>query len=153
MGARPSRAQEKTPSVPEDRNLEEFNFDNQHKVQEMFTENAKTYIQLSSAALLLCSKFLQEVLGFGVGKPSPPPDIWLKLTWGAFLLTIVAGAFYQYLAVKYLEIRAKHCSFHLWDWLARRCGWVYGLMLSSFYSGAGLFVYMALQRLNESAAK
>jgi hypothetical protein len=120
-----------------------FDFVSEEKVMKLFTANAKTYIQLSGAALVLCSAFVHEVLGI----PKEAPSSWMIATWTCFLVTIIAGAFYQYLAAKYLERHLNTCSFKGWDWLVVRCGVVYGLMLLAFYGGATLFTIQAVDRL------
>jgi hypothetical protein len=126
---------------------EAFDFGNEEKVMKLFTDNARTYIQLSSAALVLCSAFLHEVLGIPK-ESTPPPDGWMIATWIGFLLTIVSGAFYQYLAAKYLESHLGTSSYKGWDWLVIRCGTVYGVMLAAFYGGAACFTIQAIMRLS-----
>jgi len=70
-------------------------------------------------------------------------------TWIGFLLTIVSGAFYQYLAAKYLERHLATCSYTGWDWLVIRCGWIYGTMLATFYGGGICFIVQAIIRLSQ----
>jgi hypothetical protein len=69
--------------------------------QEMFSDNAKTYIQLSGAALTLTLTFAEKILHI-------PPEksivnFWTIAIWSCFLVTIITGSFYQYLAVKQLD--------------------------------------------------
>ena len=63
----------------------------------MFTDNAKNYIQLSGAALVLSVTFIHEVLGIRAGDRISV-DGWMIAAWIAFLFAILSGAFYQYLA-------------------------------------------------------
>lgn len=118
-------------------------FDRQQKVMSMFSDNAKTYIQLSGAALALTLTFAHEILH--IPKDQNVADGWMIAMWACFLLTIVSGAFYQYLAVKYLEgcIDWEHDT--SWDWL--QPGWIYGAMLGAFYGGAIVFTVYAVSRL------
>jgi hypothetical protein len=103
-------------------------FDRQKSVMQMYSDNAKTYIQLSGAALGLTLTFSDKILHL----PSTANIAtgWMIAVWLCFLLTIIAGAFYQYLAVKYLEKFLDWEYDKTWDWLD--AGNVYGLMLLTF---------------------
>src|SRR5690242_19668596 len=98
-----------------------FDFENEHKVMSMFTDNAKTYVQLSSGALAFSITFVHEVLGIPKDQPVTL-DRWTMASWIAFLVAIGAGSFYQYLAVKYLEKHLPNYSWKDWAWLSP--GWV-----------------------------
>ncbi len=126
--------------------MNQSDFDNEHKIMTLFIDNAKSYIQLSGAALVLSITFVHEVLGVPAGHKLSV-DGWMIGAWIAFLLAIVAGAFYQYLAVKYLERLSSIPSFEFWSWLIQQPGVIYGVMLSAFYSGALLFTVEAIARL------
>jgi hypothetical protein len=76
-------------------------FDRKQKIMSMFSDNAKTYIQLSGAALALTLTFAHEILR--IPKDQKVADVWMILMWSCFLLAIISGAFYQYRAVKLLE--------------------------------------------------
>jgi hypothetical protein len=92
-------------------------FDNEQKVMKMYTENASLYIKLSSAGLLLTVTFSTQIMGM---KP-PLRDVWLEWMWGGFLVAIAAGAFYQYLAVKYPEnLLPARPGFTSLNWLVAR---------------------------------
>lgn len=106
----------------------------------MYTADSALYIKLSSAGLALTVTFSKEILG-----QSAPlaPDLWLKCVWLAFLFAIGAGAFYNYLAGKYLEnLSPRGAGFTGWNWLAP--GYVYGAMLLAFYLGAAIFTIHAV---------
>src|SRR5271165_6176048 len=77
-------------------------FDRQKSVMQMFSDNAKTYIQLSGAALGLTLTFSDKILHL----PSTANIAtgWMITVWLCFLFAIIAGAFYQYLAAKFLEM-------------------------------------------------
>lgn len=66
----------------------------------LFVENAKTYIQLATGALLLSVTFSQGVTGTA---GLPVKDLALWVSWLSWLMAILAGATYQYCAAKYLE--------------------------------------------------
>jgi hypothetical protein len=118
-------------------------FDRQQKVMSMFSDNAKTYIQLSSAALALTLTFAHDILN--IPKSQPIVDGWMITMWVCFLLTIIAGAFYQYLAAKYMEATINWSHSQAWGWL--EAGTVYGVMLAAFYAGAIIFTIYAIIRL------
>lgn len=128
------------PVTDEDRRA---TFDRRQKVMAMFSDNAKTYIQISGAALALTLTFSDKILHI------PPTgniaDIWMILVWGCFLLTIISGAFYQYLAVKLLDTSIDWRSENKWEWLEP--GVVYAIMLGAFYAGTIIFTIYAIIRL------
>ena len=123
-------------------------FERECKVMELYTENAKTYVQLSVGALVLSITFLHEVLGIPK-EQRVQTDWWLILSWVSLLVTVITGAFYQYLAVKFLEWKSGLPRTHR-NWfsgLIHHPWSVYGAMLISFYLGAILFLVAAIRRL------
>ena len=134
---------------PDERRTEEdrqATFDRQQKIMAMFSDNAKTYIQLSGAALALTLTFAHEILH--IPKDQNIVNGWMIGMWVCFLITIIAGAFYQYLAVKLLEKAIDWQAYEAWDWL--QPGTVYGVMLAAFYGGAILFTIYAIIGLRHS---
>jgi hypothetical protein len=121
-------------------------FDRQQKIMSMFSDNAKTYIQLSGAALALTLTFAHEILH--VPKDENIANGWMIAMWVCFLVAIIAGAFYQYLAVKFLDAILDWEYESSWDWLEP--GIVYGLMLGAFYAGTIIFTVYAILRLRSS---
>ena len=121
-------------------------FDRQEKVMSMFSDNAKTYIQLSGAALAVTLTFAREVLHVPPGQNIA--NGWMIGMWTCFAVAIISGAFYQYLAVKYVEscIDWEHSA--AWDWL--QAGYVYGIMLFSFYGGTIIFTVYAIVSLRHT---
>jgi hypothetical protein len=115
-----------------------FIFSANHKMTTMFCANAKTYIQLSGIALVLTLTFAREILHM----QSNLVDVWLILMWSCFLLTVVSGALYQYLAAQSLERYFVWHTPHVWDWLPP--GLVYGIMLIAFYGGAFILTIYAI---------
>jgi hypothetical protein len=110
----------------------------------MFSDNAKTYIQLSGAALTLTLTFAEKILHI-------PPEksivnFWTIAIWSCFLVTIITGSFYQYLAVKQLDAWLDWEYETLWDWL--QPGYIYGVMLVAFYCGATMFTIYAILGFN-----
>ena len=109
----------------------------------MFSDNAKTYIQLSGAALALTLTFAHEIIHI-------PPDQsivngWMIAMWACFLTTVLSGAWYQYMAAKFLEKQLHWEHFDLPERL--QAGTPYGIMLASFYGGALIFTVYAAVRL------
>ena len=133
-----SKAQDDTSEAPNN-----VHFDREVKVMSMFCDNAKTYIQLSSAALVLTLTFVRQILH--VPDDKNIANIWMMLMWGCFLLAVLAGAFYQYLAVKYLQGLANSEAGNEWEWL--QPGVIYAVMLAAFYGGAVVFTVYAISRL------
>ena len=120
-------------------------FERQQKIMAIFTENAKTYIQLSGAALALTLTFAHDILH--IPKEQSIVNKWMILMWACFLVTIIAGAFYQYLAVKDLEIQDAEIVglrgfIPIWGWLAP--GLIYGIILGAFYGGTIIFTVYAI---------
>src|SRR5688572_13168168 len=74
--------------------------DEERKIMEGYIDTAKTYTQFSLGALLLSITFIEKVLGLS-GKISL--HYLLMLSWICWLIAALAGAFYQYLAVRFLE--------------------------------------------------
>lgn len=118
-------------------------FDRKQKIMGMFSDNAKTYIQLSGAALALTLTFAHEILH--VPKDQNIADIWMILMWACYLIAIITGAFYQYRAVKLLEAEIDWQSSDPWGEL--QPGTVYGVMLVAFYGGTTIFTIYAIVRL------
>lgn len=123
-------------------------FDKQCVVMGHFIDNAKAYVQLSAGALVLTVTFLHEVVG--VPKGERVGANWcLIASWACFLLAALSGAFYQYLAVKFLELKSG-VGRHYYQWLdslIKSPGNVYGVMLMSFYAGGVFFLFEAIRRL------
>lgn len=125
-------------------------FDKECKLMDLFIDNAKTYTQLSGAALALSITFIREVVGVAEG--SPIPLGWsLIVSWLCFLTAIGAGVSYQYFGVKFLEWKSNivrnHKSYprllieHPWP--------LYLIMLITFYAGAVFFTVGAIKRFTK----
>jgi len=125
-------------------------FDKEHTIMTLFIDNAKTYTQMSSAALALTITFVRDVLGLKADQPVPRDGL-LIAAWILLLIAAGAGGYYQYLGVKFLEWKSglgALRSHPAWPELLIHHPWpVYLLMLASFYAGMGLFAASAVRRL------
>ncbi len=114
------------------------------KIMNLFIDNAKTYVQLSIGALVLSVTFLRDVLGAPEGNRLPVPPL-LAVSWACFLLAVLAGAFYQYHAVKFIELHSGLKGVSSWmRRFDREPYLLYGTMLVSFAAGCLLFTVSAL---------
>lgn len=104
-------------------------------IQKLFIDNAKTYVQLSSGALVLSIAFIHDVLGVRRDQPIPR-DWWLVASWVFFLLSIMAGSFYQYSLAKHYQGQTIVAV-----------GVPFQMMLVSFHLGALYFVVTAFRRV------
>ncbi|MGH9774382.1 MAG: hypothetical protein ACRD50_05480 [Candidatus Acidiferrales bacterium] len=131
-----------------------------------FCETAKTYIQISSAALALPILFTQALLGKEaaerglrtVGVPSS-----LVLAWISFLLAVGFGLLYQWLAIRLMwdelhRVQIAHQNItkpgFRTTWWVPQLRWLnrsllYGCMLVFFYVGGILFVVFATHAIRE----
>lgn len=121
-------------------------FDRQEKIMGMYSDNAKTYIQLSGAALFLTLTFADRILHIPAN--ASIANGWTITVWCCFLLTIISGAFYQFLAVKLLDGLLDWDYDRSWDWLEP--GYVYAVMLFAFYGGATIFTIYAILSLRHT---
>jgi len=119
----------------------------------LFIDNAKTYIQLSTGALLLSVTFSQSISGDKTISINEP---YLMISWLLWLGAIILGVTYQYCAVKYLEafegILGLLCSERvkpiklLQPW-AKEPYRLYGALLFCFYVGTIWFAAYASVKL------
>jgi hypothetical protein len=123
-------------------------------------DGARSYIQISSAALALPLLFSRALLAGGAAKSGPYA---MGVPWSLvaacafFLVAIVCGLFYQWLTVRLLwdklhrdHITAEYAAewgvaqsafMPKFEWLDR--SWLYGGMVCSFIVGATLLVWFA----------
>ena len=127
--------------------------DGEHRAVALFSDNAKTYIQVATGALLLSVTFSQGVTG-KAGVPLENAYLWIS--WLGWLATILLGVTYQYCASKYLEaLEGQNGS--LYYERAKPFVWLrgavdepyklYGLMMVCFYVATIWFVAVALFEL------
>jgi hypothetical protein len=150
------------PALLSDRMCYKDFFSSRADLIKAFSESAKSYIQISSAALALPLVFTQAMLGkvaaegglkaLGISAP------WLLMAWVSFLLAIGFGLLYQWLSVRRLwnqlhkdhltEQNATNWGFRTTlyvprlEWLHRSI--LYGGMVLFFYVGAIMFVMFAI---------
>lgn len=140
------RTQKKRDSHGSHAEVEIMSFKQDEVIMKLFIENAKTYIQLSTGALVLSITFIEKVLG----EIAPiERDFLLIASWAAFLFAVGSGAFYQYLAVKYLDSISDDPGAKgiFPKRLIQDPGKIYGMMILAFYAGAILFTIAAVKRM------
>ena len=131
------------------------------EVTKAYCEGAKGFVQLSAAALALPLVFTQTILGKDMAEKGlqgiDRPRFWaLTVAWSSFLVAIVFGTAYQWLAPRrawydlhrHPEHKARYEDLvHLWprgrawDWLDRSV--LYLVMIVAFCIGAVSFVIYA----------
>ncbi|WP_148041817.1 hypothetical protein [Hanamia caeni] len=124
----------------------------EHKIMAGYMDTAKTFTQLSIGALILSITFLEKILGI-TGKISVP--YLLLFAWLFWLLAALAGAFYQYRAIKWLEgmvinyniIQKRH---HAIDPLKIYPYQVYGFLLVCFFLGTIFFAIFGAMKILSS---
>jgi hypothetical protein len=124
--------------------------DHYKQIVSMFSENAKTFTQVSIAALILPITFIRQVLGLASDqKIAENLGLALLLSWALFLLAIGAGLLYQYIAVKLVEGRFENSKklYGKMKWFIENPEKIYATMMIAFYLGACLFVIDAIKRL------
>lgn len=116
-----------------------------------YSETAKTYSQLSLGALVLSITFFEKVADTS---GHVTVDFPLLVAWVSWLLATVAGSFYQYLAVRFLEARGEAWGImtrtghpQWFGWLSDHPWPVYATMLVSFAAGCLAFVIVGLRHL------
>jgi len=116
-----------------------------------YSETAKTYSQLSLGALVLSVTFFEKVADTA-GKVAVETP--LVVAWLSWLVCTVAGAFYQYLAVRFLEARGESWGLMIrtghpqwFEWLADHPWPVYALMLVAFAVGCVAFAIVGFRHL------
>ena len=119
----------------------------------LFVDNAKTYIQVSSGALLVSVTFSQGLTG---RTDFPIKELSLWIPWLCWLAAILAGATYQYRVAKYLEALEEQNDslyyervepFVLLRWCVRNPYYLYGALLGFFYAGTTWFAVTAAYQL------
>jgi hypothetical protein len=126
----------------------------ERKTMTAYSETAKTYGQLSLGALVLSVTFVEKVAASTMNKETSP---WLYAAWCLWLISALAGAAYQYLAVRFVEARGEewgllsrsgHCQ--AFRYLANHPWLVYGCMLFAFAFGSVCFVAFGIGQLTTS---
>jgi hypothetical protein len=111
----------------------------------LYITSAQVFLQLSIGALALSIAFREKVLG---EKGAISIEILLVSSWLCYLLTIGASAFYQYLAIKFLDSVSDHpANIYYFEPLVREPSKVYGIMLVFFFLGSVLLVVSSAKQL------
>jgi len=122
----------------------------EHKIMNGYIDSAKTFTQLSLGALVFSITFMEKILGMG---DKISVNTLLLLAWIFWLLAALAGAFYQYRAIKRLEELAEESRIiyrrHKFENLFKVYPYiVYGVLLFCFFLGTIFFaVYGAMKIL------
>ena len=125
----------------------------EREICSLYIDSAKTFIQLSTGALLLSLAFAHDFLG----KPKKEllSDAPLLATWLFWFVSVLSGITYQYCAIKYMETIANENNllYHPRTWrslmpkaLIENPFWLYGVMMLTFYLGILCFGYVAVAR-------
>ena len=147
------------PQIKADMSYTDF-FNARTELVKALADSARSYIQISSAALALPLLFSRALLAEPAAKSGSYPMVvpWsLLAACSFFLIAIVCGLFYQWLIVRRLwdKLHRDHISAEYaaeWgvaqsafapklEWLDR--SWLYGGMVGSFIVGAALLVWFA----------
>ncbi|MBN1654419.1 MAG: hypothetical protein JXA30_11675 [Deltaproteobacteria bacterium] len=134
-------------------NISQTQLEGEYRTVGLFIDNAKTYVQLATGALLLSVTFSKEL----TNSPTiPMTDVYLLVPWICWLIAILAGATYQYCAAKYLEeLEQKNGSLYngrvevfviLRYWVSNPYQ-LYGALMFLFYIGTLWFVITAICQL------
>ena len=119
----------------------------------LFIDNAKTYIQLATGALLLSVTFSKSITGQELLAVN---ELYLWVSWLCWLVAIIIGATYQYCAVKYLEtLEEMHGSlffrrvkpFVVLRYWSRNPYQLYAALMLFFYIGTIWFAVSAAFKL------
>lgn len=132
----------------------EKKIDKEHKIIGLYIDNAKTYIQLATGALVFSISFMEKLI---LNEDEKIPLNWLIVSsWVLWLLSILIGVLYQYVAIKYLEIFEDDHDFLVYDrtwkkiipdFLTDNPYILYGSMMLCFYLGTIFFTITAIINL------
>ena len=108
-----------------------------------YVQSAKSFVQLSSAGLVVPLAFRVKVLGIPEGgqRFDKFELVAMCALWAFFLVAIGTGVFYQYIAIKFVEYRRSPHETYVPALLRPIVeeygpGTVYGVMVVTFYCGA-----------------
>lgn len=120
----------------------------------LYIDGAKTFVQLSSAGLVLPIVLKSNVIGFfGRSDHSSSFELFVVcISWICFLVAIGAGVLYQYVAVKFIEYQSDPGGTYVPPVLGKLItfpgpGLAYGTMVVAFYAGAVSVVIYSLAAL------
>lgn len=129
----------------------------ERKTMTAYSETAKTYGQLSLGALVLSVTFIEKVAASSVNEEA---SLWLYAAWCLWLISALAGATYQYLAVRFVEARgeawgllSRSGHYQAFNRLANHPWPVYGCMLLAFAFGSVCFVAFGVGQLSHASSR
>src|SRR5262245_1679915 len=126
----------------------------EREVCSSYIASAKTYAQLSTAALVLSVAFARDLLGDQNGVLLA--DRRMLAAWVLWLLAVFCSGAYEYIVIKYLEAIAdeQNLLYYKRNWftlvpkkLADNPFWLFGAMLVFFNGGLLVFTWVAVSRL------
>jgi hypothetical protein len=129
-------------------------WEKEKEVCSLYIDCAKSYVQLSTGALLLSLTFYKDILG--IEKFSLQEGWPLLIMWVIWLIAILFGTLYQYCVVKYLEVIASDNDMlyykRRWKWFIpnkwRQKPYIlYGRMIAFFYAALFVFLIFALSKI------
>ena len=129
-----------------DTKISQVVYGNEIQVVGQFIDIAKSYVQLSTGAIVLSITFMNDVFENSGWKGL------LILSWIGWLVSLLAGVTYQYYAARRLE-RIGEENGHLemfgdryifLDSLSSHANKIYALMVVTFYASSFLFVIYAI---------
>jgi hypothetical protein len=115
----------------------------------LYIDSAKTYAQLSMAALGVTITFKEKVLG---AKPGRFLDALFLASWFSFVLAVGASAYYQWVAVRLIQYMKEDLAGQAMEYFPLTVSWLwpgyaYGVMVSCFFLATLLLVVTATRRL------
>jgi hypothetical protein len=111
----------------------------------MYLDTAKTYMNLSMAALALTIVFREKIVA---ARPGSRVSTLMLASWLLFLLSIGGSAFYQYLGAKVVSVASCLLGYTAWpEGMISALGYIYALMLGSFFGGALLLILTGWKHL------
>lgn len=121
-----------------------------------YLESAKSFVQLSSAALVIPVALKTKVLGIPEGgrRFEGLEILAICVSWALFLGAIGAGAFYQYAATKFVEYRRSPRETYVSAILepfvkGQGPGVIYGVMVVAFFCGALCVILYSLAMITK----
>jgi hypothetical protein len=150
--------------TPASREYDKEEFEARLELTKAFGDTAKSYIQISSAALALPLLFTQAVLGKDIADHGLGSNSWSLVTaWLCFLMSIAFGLTYQWFSVRRLWD-----DFHEANWTPEKSSrpgyrktwwvisfskfnlaWLWFGMAGSFYLGSILFTWFAYELISK----
>ena len=111
----------------------------------LYIDTAKSFLNVSSAALGLTIVFREKVVGVQLNSKV---GLLMISSWLFYLLTIGASVLYQYLAVKFLDsVSCARGTIQYFETLVANPGIIYGIMLVFFFIASLLLIATASKEL------